>query len=84
MKPLSVVGKDAVTAELSLWEYKGHEPEEKLCLIRFKNGRVALGVLSYENLETVLLAEDKTYENCQQAFTAMGARFDAMKRTSRG
>lgn len=72
-----VVGKKAVEDELSTWEYKGHEPLDQLQLLRFTNGRYALGVLDYEDLETVLLAEDKTYETCRGAFSAMGARFDA-------
>ena len=63
-----VVGKEAVEAELSTWEYKGHEPIDKLQLLSFTNGRYALGVLDYEDLETVLLAEDKTYETCRGLF----------------
>jgi len=75
MIPVKVVGI-ADKAELAAWEYKGHEPEEKLCLIRYTNGGVVLGVVSYDDLETVLLAEDKIYDNCRKAFGAMGALFD--------
>lgn len=72
-----VVGKDGVEDELELWEYKGHEPIEQLKIIRFENGRCVVGVLDYGDLETVLLAENKTYESFQGAFAAIGARFDA-------
>jgi hypothetical protein len=72
-----VVGKEAVEAELQAWEYKGHEPIEQLKILNFENGRCAIGVLDYEDLETALLAEDKTYASYQAAFTAIGARFDA-------
>jgi hypothetical protein len=75
---IKVIGKAGVEAELNTWELKGHEPIEQLKIIRFKNGRCAVGVLDYGDLETVLLAEDKTYASCRTAFAAIGARFDAV------
>lgn len=77
MIPFRVVGKKGVEDELHMLDYKGHDPVNYIRIIHFTNGRCAVGVLEYADFETVLLAEDKTYESCRTAFSAIGARFDA-------
>lgn len=75
---VKVVGNEAISDEISTWEYKGHEPIDCLVLLQYKNGGFNVGVLEYEDpADGVLIAEDKIYKTCKAAFTAIGARFDA-------
>lgn len=73
-----VVRRDEAVAELATWDYKGHLYTEAAVLLKVGTEGVMVGILSYTDLETVLVPDSYApfYKNYCQAMSAFGALLD--------
>ena len=76
-----VFGAPAFGAAWSLWLHKGHDPASKLksFTVTNKDGSegVAIGILSYSDLESVHFPTTTTYKTYAGAFAAIGRVLDS-------
>lgn len=76
---VKIVPRDEVVAELACWHYKRESCIESAVLLKNESGGVSVGVLSYTDLETVLVSDTfkPFYKNYSQAMAAFGALIDS-------
>lgn len=74
-----IFSDQSFNAMWNLWQYKGHNPAEKLSVFESVNGSEILysvGILDYISLEKRIFPNEKIYKNYAQAFAAVGRALD--------